>query len=181
MGNPGKIKWAIDPAHSEISFRVKYLMITNVKGIFKDFSASVITSGDDFVTKEIDFTLNTASVDTGAPDRDIHIKSADFFDTEKYGRISFSGSKVEKGKKKDTFILQGDLTIKDVTRSVKLEVEFAGVRKDPWGNEKAGYVITGKVNRKDWGLNWNTALETGGFLLSDDVTINCDVQLVKQL
>ncbi len=181
MGNSGKTKWAIDPTHSEISFKVKYLMITNVKGVFKDFSASVITTGSDFMTKDIEFTLDPGSVDTGAPDRDNHIKSADFLDAEKYGRISFSGNKIEKTDGKGTYILHGDLTIKDVTRPVKLEVEFAGVMKDPWGNEKAGYALMGKVNRRDWDLNWNTALEAGGFLLSDEVTISCDVQLVKQV
>jgi polyisoprenoid-binding protein YceI len=175
-----KTKWAIDPAHSEISFKVRHLMITNVKGVFKDFSASVKTTGGDFTTSEIEFSLNPASVDTGAPDRDIHLKSADFFDVEKYGRISFSGIKVEKSKADGSYILHGDLTIKDITKPIKLNVEFAGVMKDPWGNEKAGYTLTGKVNRQEWGLNWNTPLEAGGLLLSDEVIINCDVQLVKQ-
>jgi len=150
MSNSEKTKWAIDPAHSEIAFRVKYLMITNIKGVFRDFSARVFTTGDNFTTSEIEFTLNTASVDTGAADRDTHVRSADFFDVEKYGRISFSGKKAEKSDAKDNYILYGDLTIKDITKPVKLEVEFAGVIKDPWGNEKAGYTLTGKINRKEW-------------------------------
>jgi polyisoprenoid-binding protein YceI len=180
MSNSEKTKWAVDPAHTEISFKVRHLMITNVKGVFKDFSASITTVAGDFVTSDIEFTLNPASVDTGAPDRDTHLRSADFFDVEKYGRISFSGTKVEKGREKGSYVLHGDLTIKEITKPVKLDVEFAGVMKDPWGNEKAGYTLTGKVNRRDWGLNWNAALEAGGLLLSDDVTISCDVQLVKQ-
>jgi polyisoprenoid-binding protein YceI len=180
MITTGKTKWAIDPAHSEISFKVKHLMITNVKGVFKEFSASVLTNGNGFITSDIDFTLHPSSVDTGAPDRDNHLRSADFFDVEKYDRLSFSGRKTEKGTEKDHFVLHGDLTIKDVTKPVKLNVEFAGVMKDPWGNEKAGYTITGRINRKDWGLNWNAALEAGGVLVSDDVTINCDIQLVRQ-
>ena len=180
MGSTEKTKWAIDPAHSEISFRVKYLMITNVKGIFKDFSASVKTAGGDFVTSDIEFSLNPASIDTGAPDRDDHLKSSEFFDVEKYGRLSFSGEKAEKSSSDGNFVLHGGLTIKDITQPVKLLVEFTGLMKDPWGNEKAGYTLTGKVNRREWGLNWNTALEAGGFLLSDDVFIHCDVQLVKQ-
>ena len=180
MNSSEKTKWAIDPAHSEIAFKVKHLMITNVKGVFKDFSASVTTTGGNFNTSEIEFSLNPASIDTGAPDRDNHLKSADFFDVEKYGRLSFSGKKAEKADSKGNYELLGDLTIKDVTRPVKLNVEFAGVMKDPWGNEKAGYTLTGKINRKEWGLNWNAALEAGGVLVSDDVTINCDVQLVKQ-
>jgi polyisoprenoid-binding protein YceI len=180
MSSTEKIKWVMDPAHSEIGFRVKYLMITNVKGVFRDFSASVKTTGRDFVTSDIEFSLNPASVDTGAPDRDKHLISADFFDVDEFSRISFSGIKAEKASSEGKYILHGDLTIKDITKLIKLNVEFAGVMKDPWGNEKAGYTLTGKVNRKDWGLNWNAALEAGGFLLGDDVTINCDVQLVKQ-
>jgi polyisoprenoid-binding protein YceI len=181
MSNSGKTKWAMDPAHSEIAFKVKHLMITNVKGVFKDFSASVTTSAGSFVTSDIDFTLHPASVDTGAPDRDNHLRSADFFDAENYDRISFSGKNVEKKESDSNYVLIGDLTIKDVTKPVRLNVEFSGVMKDPWGNEKAGYTLIAKINRKDWGLNWNAALEAGGVLVSDEVTINCDVQLVKQL
>jgi polyisoprenoid-binding protein YceI len=180
MNSTQKTNWAIDPAHSEVAFKVKHLMITNVKGVFKDFSASVITTEGNYNTSDIEFSLNTSSIDTGAPDRDNHLKSADFFDVEKFGRISFSGKKAEKADDKGNYTLKGDLLIKDITRPVKLNVEFAGVMKDPWGNEKAGYSLTGKINRKEWGLNWNSPLETGGFLLSDDVTINCDIQLVKQ-
>ena len=153
MNSSVKTKWAIDPAHSEISFRVRHLMITNVKGVFKDFSASVKTSGGDFVTSDIEFSLNPASIDTIAPDRDNHLMSADFFDVEKYGRFSFSGIKVEKSKAEGSYILHGDLTIKDITRPVKLIVEFAGVMKDPWGNEKAGYTLTGKGNHTSKQLN----------------------------
>jgi polyisoprenoid-binding protein YceI len=175
-----KTKWTIDQAHSEIAFKVKHLMITNVKGVFKDFSASVTTTAGDFNTSEIEFSLNAASIDTGAPDRDNHLKSPDFFDVEKYGALSFSGKKAGKTDSRGNYELLGDLTIKDVTRPVKLNVEFAGVMKDPWGNEKAGYTLTGKISRKEWGLNWNAALEAGGVLVSDDVTISGDVQLVKQ-
>jgi polyisoprenoid-binding protein YceI len=181
MSNSGKTKWAIDPAHSEIAFKVKHLMITNVKGVFKDFSASVTTSAGSYITSDIDFTLHPASVDTGAPDRDNHLRSADFFDAENYDRISFSGRDVEKIEGDNNYVLLGDLTIKDITKPVRLNIEFSGVMKDPWGNEKAGYTLHTKVNRKDWGLNWNAALEAGGVLLSDEVTISCDVQLVKQL
>lgn len=180
MNSSDKTQWAIDPAHSEISFRVKYLMITNVRGFFRDFSARVITAGGNFITSDIEFTLNPASLDTGAPDRDHHLKSSDFLDVEKFSRLSFSGKKAEKADKDGHYILNGELTIRDITKPVKLNVEFNGVVKDPWGNEKAGYTITGKVNRKDWGLNWNTTLEAGGMLLGDEVIINCDVQLVKQ-
>ena len=180
MNSTEKTHWAMDPAHSEIAFKVKHLMITNVKGVFKDFSASVKTTGGNFITSDVEFSLNPASVDTGATDRDNHLRSADFFDAEKYSRLSFSGTKAEKSKSNGDYVLYGDLTIKDITKPVKLNVEFAGVMKDPWGNEKAGYTLSGKINRKEWGLNWNAALEAGGVLVSDEVTITCDIQLVKQ-
>jgi polyisoprenoid-binding protein YceI len=179
MNSSEKTKWAIDPAHSEVSFKVKHLMITNVKGVFKDFSASVTTTSGNFTTSDIEFSLNPASVDTGAVDRDAHLKSPDFFDVDNFSRLSFSGKKAEKANK-GNYVLVGDLTIKDVTKPVKLNVEFEGVMKDPWGNEKAGYTLSGKINRKDWGLHWNAALEAGGVLVSDDVSITCDIQLVKQ-
>jgi polyisoprenoid-binding protein YceI len=180
MENLAKTKWGIDPSHSEVSFKVKHLMITNVKGVFKEFEATVFTQGDDFITSDISFHLNTSSIDTGVADRDAHLKSADFFDVENQKQISFSGKSLEKSGSHDNYKLAGDLTIKGVTNPVKLDVEFAGLMKDPWGNEKAGYTIEGKINRKDWGLNWNATLETGGLLVSDEVKISCEIQLVKK-
>ncbi len=174
-----KTKWIIDPVHSEIGFKVRHLMITNVKGDFKEFDASIYTTGEDFMTSEIDFWLNPASVDTRDPNRDAHLKSPDFFDVENHKQISFQGNTYEKVGD-DSYTLYGDLTIKGIKKQVKLDVEFGGVMKDPWGNEKAGFTITGKINRKDWELNWNAALETGGVLVGDDVIINCEVQLIKQ-
>ncbi|MBW8334835.1 MAG: YceI family protein [Prolixibacteraceae bacterium] len=179
MENTLKTKWGIDPTHSEVSFKVKHLMITNVKGVFKNFNASIYTSGDNFITSEIDLRINTESVDTGVADRDAHLKSADFFDVENFADMHFIGSSLEKIDD-ESYTLYGDLTIKDVTKQVKLDVEFGGVMKDPWGNEKAGYSINGKINRKDFGLTWNAALEAGGVLVSDDVKISCEVQLIKQ-
>jgi polyisoprenoid-binding protein YceI len=181
MKNPAKTKWVIDPVHSEISFKVKHLMITNVKGVFKEFDASIYITGEDFMTSEIDFRMNPASVDTGASDRDAHLKSADFFDVEKFKQISFTGNSYEAVDNDGSYKLYGDLIIKGISKQIKLDVEFGGVMKDPWGNEKAGFTISGKINRKDWGLNWNAALETGGVLVSDEVSISCEVQLVKQL
>ncbi len=180
MENLVKTKWGIDPIHSEIAFKVKHLMITNVKGVFKEFDASVYTTGEDFMTSEIDFWLNPASVDTGAADRDAHLKSADFFDVENFKQINFVGKSYEKVDNDGSYTLYGDLTIKGVSKQVKLDVEFGGVMKDPWGNEKAGFTINGKINRKDWGLNWNAALEAGGVLVGETVNISCEVQLVKQ-
>jgi polyisoprenoid-binding protein YceI len=180
MENLVKTKWGLDPAHSEIAFKVKHLMITNVKGVFKEFEASIYTTDDDFMTSEIDFWMNAASVDTGAPDRDTHLKSPDFFDVENHKQISFKGNTYEKVDNDGSYTLYGDLTIKGISKQIKLDVEFGGVMKDPWGNEKAGFSINGKINRKDWGLNWNAALEAGGVLVSDEVRISCEVQLVRQ-
>ena len=174
-----KTKWVIDPVHSEIAFKVKHLMITNVKGVFKEFEASIYTTGDDFMSAEVDFWMNPASVDTGSADRNAHLKSADFFDVENHKEITFTANTYEKVDNDGSYELYGDLTIKGITKRIKLDVEFGGVVKDPWGNEKAGFSINGKINRKDWGLNWNAALEAGGFLVSDDVMISCEVQLLK--
>jgi polyisoprenoid-binding protein YceI len=175
-----KTMWNIDTAHSEIGFRVKHLMITNVKGGFKEFGASISTTSEDFMTSDIDFFINPASVDTGDEKRDDHLRSTDFFDVENYKKITFLGSSYEKVDNNGNYILYGDLTMKGITKKIKLDIEFGGVMKDPWGNQKAGYTITGKINRKDWGLNWNAALEAGGVLVSDDVKISCEVQLIKQ-
>lgn len=175
-----KSKWVIDASHSEIGFKVKHLMIANVRGTFNEFQASIYTTGDDFMTAEIDFWLNPASVDTGDANRDGHLKAPDFFDVENHKEITFTGNTYEKINDEGEYYLHGDLTIKGITKRVKLNVEFTGVAKDPWGNTKAAFSISGKVNRKDWGLEWNAPLETGGLLVSEDVWINCEVQLLKQ-
>jgi polyisoprenoid-binding protein YceI len=173
-----KIKWTIDPFHSEIAFKIKHLMISNVKGVFKEFEASIYTTGDDFMTAEIDCWINPASIDSGNADRDKHLKGADFFDVENHKEINFIANTYEKVDD-DSYELYGDLTIKGITKRIKLDVEFGGVMKDPWGNEKAGFAINGKINRKDWGLEWNSMLEGGGLLVSNDVWISCEVQLSK--
>ena len=174
-----KVKWRIDRSHSEVAFKVKHLMITTVKGVFREFDASIYTSGDDFMTAEVDSWMNPASIDTHDEKRDAHLKSADFFDVENYKQITFMGNTYEKVGK-DRYELYGELTIKGITKQIKLDVEFGGVMKDPWGNEKAGFSLSGKINRKDWGLNWNATLEAGGVLVSDEITISCDIQLIRQ-
>ena len=174
-----KTKWVIDPTHSKIGFKVKHLMISNVLGNFKQFEGEVLTDGDNFENAEIKLTVDAASVDTEIADRNTHLRSADFFDAEKYPKLTFSDAKiVDLGD--DTFEMKGNLTIKDVTKPVKLSVEFGGIMKDPWGNEKAGFSISGKINRKDWGLTWNAALEAGGVLVGEDIKIIIDVELLKQ-
>jgi polyisoprenoid-binding protein YceI len=155
-------------------------VVANIRGVFKEFEGSIYTTGDDFMTAEIDFWLNPASIDTGDEKRDLHIKSADFFDVDQYKEISFVGNSYEEVDKDGSFELYGELIIKGISKKVKLDVEFGGVVKDPWGNNKAVFTINGKINRKEWGLNWNAALETGGLLVGEEVRISCDVQLVKQ-
>lgn len=175
-----KTKWVIDRSHSEISFKVKHLMITNVKGVFKEFDATLFTIGDDFIITDIAFSMSPSSVDTGDEKRDAHLRSADFFDVEKHKQITFTATTCVNVETDREFVLTGDLTINGITRKIKLDVEFGGIMKDPWGNQKAGFAISGKISRKDWGLIWNAALEAGGMLVSDEVRISCDVQLMKQ-
>lgn len=174
-----KTKWNLDAAHSEVGFKVKHMMITNVSGSFGKYSATVTTEGSDFSTAKIDFTADVESISTANTDRDNHLKSADFFDTAKFPQLKFTSSKVEK-KDDENYVLHGNLTIKDVTQPVKFNVEFGGIGKDPWGNEKAGFTLTGKINRTDFGLKWNAALETGGVLVSEDVRLHAEIQLIKE-
>lgn len=181
MEKDNKEKWVIDPTHSSIEFKIRHLMITNVKGNFNEFEASIYTTGDDFMTAEVDLTINAASVNTGNEDRDKQVKSEDFFYVEKFPQINFQSDSYENVDDDGSYELWGNLTIKGITKKVKLEVEFGGVVKDPWGNEKAGFTINGKINRKDWALNWNAALETGGVLVSDDVKISVEIQLKRSV
>ncbi len=174
-----KTKWALDAAHSELSFKVRHMMITNVKGEFRNFDASTESVGEDFTKSSIDVTLDAASIFTNDDKRDGHLKSADFFDVENYPTLTFKGSSFKKVGE-DEYKLTGTLTIKEVSKEIELDVEFGGINKDPWGNEKAGFSLQGKINRKDFGLNWNTALETGGVLVSDEVKISAEAQFVKQ-
>jgi polyisoprenoid-binding protein YceI len=170
--------WKIDPTHSELTFKVKHLMVSNVSGQFESFDGNFETEGDNFNNAKINFTADIDSINTRNADRDTHLKSGDFFDAEKFPKMSFVATDSSK-LGEDEFTLTGDLTIRDVTKSVTLKGEFGGVGQDPWGNTKAGFTITGKFNRKDFGLNWNAALETGGVLVSDEVKVNAEVQLVK--
>lgn len=170
------VKWVLDPTHSEVLFKIKHLMISNVKGEFKSFSATI--DGEDFTKSTLVATIDVSSIFTNNEDRDNHLKSADFFDVDNHKEITFTSTSFSR-KDEENFILKGDLTIKGICKEITLDVEFGGVNKDPWGNEKAGFSINGKINRKDWGLNWNAALETGGVLVSDEVRISAEVQFVK--
>jgi polyisoprenoid-binding protein YceI len=172
-----KTKWVLDPSHSELTFKVKHLMISNVKGEFKKFDVEI--DGEDLTKSPVNVSINTASIFTNEDGRDNHLKGSDFFDVTNYPEINFRSTSF-KAVDNENYQLIGALTIKNVTKPVSFDVEFGGVNKDPWGNEKAGFSLNGKINRKDWGLNWNAALETGGVLVSDEVKINAEVQFVKQ-
>lgn len=172
-------KWSIDPSHSEIAFKVRHLMIAHAKGSFKVFDASIYTHAKDFTTAEIDLWIDSSSITTGDEKRDAHLKSADFLDTEKHKQITFTSSTIGKADKNGVHELWGELTMLGITKNIKLEVEFGGVVKDPWGNEKAGFTVTGKINRSDWGLVWNAPIEAGGLLVSNEVSISCEVELTN--
>ena len=172
-------KWVLYPTHSEILFKVKHLMITNVKGEFRAFNATILTEGDDFSKGTVQAIIEAGSVFTNNEDRDTHLKSADFFDAANHKELIFTGTSFTR-LDDDNYLLKGLLRIKDIEKEISLDVEFGGVNKDPWGNLKAGFSVTGKINRKDWELNWNAALETGGVLVSDEVRISAEVQFVKQ-
>lgn len=173
------IKWVLDPTHSELAFKIKHLMITNVSGSIKNFQGDVETKGIDFTTAQINLVAEMDSISTNNDQRDAHLRNSDFFEVEKYPELKFRSTKVEKTGE-DTFALHGLLTLKGVTKPVKLKAEYSGVAKDPWGGERAGFVVTGKINRSDWGVNFNGVLETGGVMLSEEVKINSEIQLVKQ-
>lgn len=174
-----KSKWSLDPTHSEVGFKVKHMMFTNVSGKFNNYDVTVSNEDDNFSSSVIEFSADINSIDTNNSDRDNHLKSADFFDVENFPKMTFKSTAVER-KSDIGFIINGDLTIKDVTKSVALKAEYSGLMKNPWGNIIAGLSIETKINRKDFGLTWNAALETGGVLVGEDVRIIAEVQIVKQ-
>lgn len=172
-------RWTIDQAHSEITFKVRHLMIAHVKGTFRTFDARIYTSGKDFTTTQIDLWIDTSSITTGDSKRDEHLKGPDFFDVEIHKQIAFTSADIEKADADGNHALWGELTMKGITKKVQLTVQFGGIIIDPWGNEKAGFTLSGKINRNDWGLVWNTAMETGGILVGEEVKISCEVELIN--
>ena len=166
-------KWLLDPTHSEITFKVKHMMISNVKGEFTKFTAEIDADDDTFAKAKVTASVDADSVFTNNTDRDTHLKSADFFNAEAHPHITFEADALSGD-------VTGNLTINGVTKQVVLDVDFGGVNVDPWGNTKAGFSFSGKIKRSDFGLNWNTALETGGVLVSDEVKIAGELQFVKQ-
>ncbi len=172
--------WVLDPTHSEVHFKIKHLMITNVSGSFDIFNVTAQTEDEDFTKAKLSFTADVNSISTNNEQRDGHLKSADFFDVEKFPEIKFEATKTENVDNDGSYDLYGNLTIRDVIQNIKLSVEFGGVVKDPYGNTKAGFTINGKINRKDFGLTWSAVTEAGGVVVSDEVKIACEIQLIEQ-
>lgn len=170
-------KWGIDTTHTEVQFKVKHLVISTVTGFFKKFSGSVESETEDFDGANVTFSLDANSIDTNQSDRDAHLKSADFFAADQYPTLDFEGTlKKVSG---TNYKLDGALTVRGTTKAVVFDTEFGGTMVDPWGNTKAGFEINGKINRKDFGLNWSAVTEAGGIVVSDEVKIHINVELAK--
>ena len=173
------ITWKIDPAHSEIQFKVKHLMITTVTGYFRKFDCEVISETEDFnSTTSIKFTADIDSIETNNEQRDTHLKSEDFFNAEKFDQVIFVGTKYDALNNSAT--LYGNLTIRGITKPVKLDVEFGGTVVDPYGQKKAGFNVNGRISRKAFELKWNAVTEAGSVVVSDEVKVHAEVQVVKQ-
>jgi polyisoprenoid-binding protein YceI len=168
-------RWQLDPAHSTVEFGVRHLMISTVKGRFGDIAGEVTINPDNPADATAEVTIQTASIDTRQEQRDAHLRSADFFDADKWPTITFRGNRVE-GNTDSEFKLFGDLTIRGVTRPVVLQVTKEGEGSDPWGGVRAAFSATGRIDRRDYGLTWNQALETGGFVVGDEIKISVDAE-----
>jgi polyisoprenoid-binding protein YceI len=171
-------KWVIDPLHSEIHFKVKHLVISTVTGSFKNFNGEAVTNGDEIENAKIAFSADVNSIDTNQEARDSHLKSADFFDTENFPQITFESVSFKKAKG-DVYQLTGNLTMKGVTKEVTIDAEYGGAAKDAYGNTKLGFEVTGKINRKEFGLTYNALTETGGLALGEDIKLIANIQLAK--
>ncbi len=171
--------YKIDVDHSDIMFKVRHLMISNVSGIFKKFDATAEIDENDLTNGKVSFEADVTSVDTKNEQRDAHLKSDDFFNAEKYPKMTFRSNSVQKVAD-DEFKLMGDLTIRDVTKPIELKVEFNGEITDPWGKERLGFEITGKINRREYGLKWSAVTEAGGIVVADDVKLQLNVEMIKQ-
>ena len=171
--------WALDPTHSELQFKIRHLMISTVSGHFTEFRATIKADDDDFTKAKVHFEAVVESVSTNNQQRDAHLKNGDFFDAEKYPVITFDSERMEKIAE-DEYKLYGTLTMHGVSKKIILNAEFGGITKDPWGNTRTGFAVTGKINRQDFGMSFGAVSETGGLLLGDDVKINANVQFVKE-
>jgi polyisoprenoid-binding protein YceI len=171
-------KWVIDPMHSEVQFKVKHLVISTVTGFFKSFEGELDTTNDNFEDAEISFSLDIDSIDTNQSQRDGHLKSPEFFDAEQFPKITFKSTSFKKTED-DEYELKGDLTAKGITKPVTLEAEFGGSTDDFYGNTKAGFEVTGKINRKEFGLTWDGVTEAGSIVLGEDIKILINLQFAK--
>ncbi|SFU79803.1 YceI family protein [Alicyclobacillus macrosporangiidus] len=174
-----KSQWKIDPAHSSVDFSIKHMVISRVKGTFHTFDAVIEADPEDLTTAHIEFTVDVASVDTRNEDRDNHLRGADFFDAENHPKMTFKATRIVK-KSEGEYEVTGDLTIRGVTRPETFLVTYEGQGKDPWGGIRAGFSANGTINRSDYGLKWNAALETGGVLVGDQVQVSLEIEAVKQ-
>ena len=172
-------KWTIDNLHSEIGFKVKHMMITNVSGNFTQFNGSIQTEDHDFSKGKFEFSAEIDSINTGVADRDGHLKSDDFFNAEKYPQLTFKSTGVKRLSNEE-LVIEGEMTIRDVTKPVALSAELSEIVVDPYGQTKVGMAITGKIKRSDYGLKWNAVTEAGSIVVSDEIKLNCEVQFVKQ-
>ena len=170
--------WKIDEVHSKIRFSARHMVIAEVEGQFSKFDFNLNNDGDDFSTSQVELTIDANSVDTRNNDRDNHLRSADFFDAEKFPTIKFKSTSVKKIND-EKYKLLGDLTIKENTRQIELDVTYGGQIKDPWGNTRAGFNVKGTLNRFDYGLKWNNLIETGGAVVGKYININCDIEVIK--
>jgi polyisoprenoid-binding protein YceI len=174
-----KAKWIVDSAHSSLDFSIRHMMVTNVKGSFLDFEASITADPNDLTTAEILFNVDLSSVNTRNADRDTHLRTADFFDVEKYPTMTFKSTDIVKTGEGE-YDVTGDLSLHGVTRKETFSVSFEGAGKDPWGNEKAGYSAKGTVKRSNYGLTYNAALEAGGFMVGDDVKFTVEIEASRE-
>ena len=174
------IKWALDPTHAEIQFKVKHLMISTVTGQFREFEGDVETEDNDFTTAKVRFSTPISSISTNNEQRDAHLQASDFFDATNYPNLTFVSNRLEQLDDVE-YKLHGTLTMRGVSRPVVLNAEFGGLAQDPWGNTRAGFTVTGKINRQDFGVTFNALTETGGLMLGNEVSIIASVQFVKQL
>jgi polyisoprenoid-binding protein YceI len=171
-------KWSIDQDHCSINFKIRHLMIAYIRGSFKKFDASIYITNNDFTTAEIDFWIGADSIDTGNAERDNHLRSADFFDVAAFPQISFVSTTIGRQNEKGIHELWGELTIKGISKAIKLDVEFGGIVNDAQGNSKSGFLVEGKINRSDWGIIFNAPLEIGGVMVGEDVRISCEIELI---
>lgn len=174
-----KTTWIADPAHSQVQFKVKHLVISTVTGNFKQFEANVQLEGNDWTNAEINFKADTASIDTGQEQRDAHLRSADFFDAENHTQLIFKSNGIQRISD-DELKVTGDLTIRGITKTIVLDVEYGGQTTDPYGNTKAGFEVTGKLKRKEFGLHWNAVTEAGSVVVGDEVKLLANIQLSRQ-